>query len=439
MALFTKEEALEYHSKGHPGKLEVMPIKPFRDQKDLSLAYSPGVAEACMAIHANKEDAYVYTNKANLVAVVSNGTAVLGLGNIGADAAKPVMEGKGLLFKIFADIDVYDINLNVTDPEKLCEVVKALEPSFGGVNLEDIKSPECFYIEDKLKKEMTIPVFHDDQHGTAIISAAGMINALDIAGKKIEDCRIVISGAGAAAVACGRLYRSMGAQPENIAMFDSKGHVNLSRKDLNKEKQEFATKKEYASLAEAMKGADCFLGCSTEGIVSKEMVKSMAANCPIIFACANPNPEITYNDAKEARPDAIMATGRSDFPNQVNNVLGFPFIFRGALDVRASGITENMKIAAAHAIANLAKEPVPDYVLEAYGVKELKYGLDYAIPKAFDLRLIEWVASAVAEAAAKDGVAKQPIADMAAYKKQLAARIRGARERMNMLLNAYGV
>ncbi len=439
MALYTKQEALDYHSQVRPGKLEVVPVKPYRNQKDLSMAYSPGVADSCMAIHANVEDVYKYTGKGNLVAVVSNGTAVLGLGDIGPEAGKPVMEGKGLLFKIFADVDVYDIELNTKDPDELCAAVKAMEPTFGGINLEDIKAPECFYIEDKLKKEMNIPVFHDDQHGTAIISAAGMINALEIANKKMADCRIVISGAGAAAVACGRLYKSMGADPEKIAMFDSKGHVHLGRKDLNKEKQEFATQKVYSSLAEAMKGADAFLGVSAAGVLTKDMVKSMTPNCPIIFACANPNPEIPYADAKEARPDAIMGTGRSDFPNQVNNVLGFPFIFRGALDVRATAITEGMKIAAAKAIADLAKEPVPDYVLEAFGVKELKLGLDYMIPKAFDMRLIEWVAGAVAEAAIKEGVAKNIISDMAAYRKSLGKRLAASRERNEGLLKAYGL
>ncbi len=439
MALFTKQEALDYHSQVRKGKLEVMSIKPCRGQKDLSMAYSPGVADACMAIHANKEDVYEYTGKGNLVAVVSNGTAVLGLGNIGPEAGKPVMEGKGVLFKIFADVDVYDIELAATDPDTICEVVKALEPTFGGINLEDIKAPECFYIEDKLKKEMNIPVFHDDQHGTAIISGAGMINALEIADKKIENCRIVISGAGAAAVACGRLYRNMGADPENILMFDSKGHVHQGRTDLNEQKKEFATKKAYASLAEAMKDADAFLGVSAKGVVSQDMVKSMHVKCPIIFACANPDPEISYPDAKAARPDAIMGTGRSDYPNQVNNVIGFPFIFRGALDVRATAITEGMKIAAAHAIAKLAKEPVPDYVLQAFGVKELKFGIDYIIPKALDLRLIEWVASAVAEAAMKEGVAKKPVKDLAAYRAELGKRLGASRDRIETMVKSYGL
>ena len=439
MALFTKQEALDYHSEVKPGKIEVMPIKPCRDQKDLSLAYSPGVAEACLAIKANVEDVYKYTAKGNLVAVVSNGTAVLGLGNIGPEAGKPVMEGKGVLFKVFADVDVYDIEINATDPDQICNVVKALEPTFGGINLEDIKSPECFYIEDKLKKEMKIPVFHDDQHGTAIISAAGLINALEIAGKKIQDITIVISGAGAAAIASARLYKSMGADPEKILMFDSKGHIHKGRTDLNELKKEFAVTKAYASLAEAMKGADMLLGLSAKGVVNGDMVKSMDAKTPIIFACANPDPEITYPDAKAARPDAIMGTGRSDYPNQVNNVLGFPFIFRGALDVAATAITEGMKIAAAQAIADLAKQPAPDYVLKAFGVKELKFGIDYVIPKALDLRLIEVVSSAVAEAAMKEGVARKPIKDMDAYRKSLTKRLTDSRNRMETLLKGYGL
>ncbi|MDR1359363.1 MAG: malate dehydrogenase [Deltaproteobacteria bacterium] len=439
MPIFTRQDALDYHAKIRPGKLEVMPIKPFRNQKDLTLAYSPGVAEACNAIRDNPEDAYAYTGKGNLVGVVSNGTAVLGLGNIGPLAGKPVMEGKGLLFKIFADVDAYDINIAERDPDKLCDIVAALEPTFGGINLEDIKAPECFHIESTLKKRMKIPVFHDDQHGTAIISLAAMLNALSITGKAIANLRIVISGAGAAAVACARLYRSVGVDPENIAMFDSRGHINNLRTGLNREKQEFAGQARYSSLAEAMRGADCFLGVSAAGVVSKDMVRSMSKDCPVIFACANPDPEITYPDAKEARPDAIVATGRSDFPNQVNNVLGFPSIFRGALDVRATGITEGMKIAAAGAIAQLAKEPAPDYVLEAYAVKELKFGLDYMLPKALDMRLVEWVASAVVRAAMSEGVAANPINDIEAYKKQLRERLRASHVRMEGLLKAYGL
>ena len=436
MALFTPQEALDYHSKVRPGKVEVMPVKPCRDQKDLSLAYSPGVAEACKAIHADKELAYTYTGKGNLVAVVSNGTAVLGLGNIGPAAGKPVMEGKGVLFKVFADVDCYDINLDVTDPDKLCEIVKAMEPTFGGINLEDIKAPECFYIEDRLKKEMNIPVFHDDQHGTAIISGAGLINALDISGKKIEDLHLVVSGAGAAGIACTRFYALMGVPKENIAMFDSRGHIHQGRTDLNAEKKEFAQKKPFASIADAMKGADMFLGLSKAGLLTKDMVKSMASH-PLIFACANPVPEISYPDAKEARADAIVATGRSDYPNQVNNVSGFPYIFRGALDVRAKEINEKMKLAAAKAIAELAKEPVPDYVLEAYGAKEFKYGVDYVIPKPLDLRLMEYVAGAVAESAMATGVANQKV-DMSTYRQHLRDRLTAARARMDTLVKAYG-
>lgn len=436
MALFTPQEALDYHSEVRPGKIEVVPVKPYATQKHLTMAYSPGVAEACLAIAKDSDLSYTYTGRGNLIAVVSNGTAVLGLGNIGPHAGKPVMEGKGLLFKIFADVDVYDINLDVTDPDKLCEIVKALEPTFGGINLEDIKSPECFYIEDKLKKEMGIPVFHDDQHGTAIISAAGLINAIEIAGKKIEDLRMVASGAGAAAISCSRLYIALGMRPENIAMFDSRGHLHLGRTDLNAQKQEFATEKAYASLAEAMVGADVFLGLSKAGVVSQDMVRSMAVS-PIIFACANPVPEISYTEAKEARPDAIMATGRSDFPNQINNVLGFPFIFRGALDVRATEINEEMKLAAAKALAELAKQPVPEYVLRAYGVDALEFGIDYIIPKPVDLRLIEFESAAVAQAAMDTGVAQKPIPDMDAYRALLRERINKSRARLESHVASY--
>ncbi len=436
MALFTTQEALDYHSNVRPGKVEVVPVKPCRNQKDLSLAYSPGVAEACKAIHGDPELSYKYTGRGNLVAVVSNGTAVLGLGNIGPEAGKPVMEGKGVLFKVFADVDCYDINLAAKDPDQICEIVKALEPTFGGINLEDIKAPECFYIEERLKKEMNIPVFHDDQHGTAIISGAGLINALEISGKKIEDVKLVVSGAGAAAIACSRFYVLMGVQKENISMFDSKGHVHTGRSDLNKEKQEFAQKKPFANIGDALQGADMFLGLSTAGLLTKDMVKGMGKN-PVLFACANPVPEINYPDAKEARPDCIMGTGRSDFPNQINNVSGFPFIFRGALDVRATEINEEMKLAAAKAIAALAKEPVPDYVLEAYGAKEFKYGLDYVIPKPLDLRLIEYVAGAVAETAMKTGVARQKV-DMATYRQDLKKRLEVSRGRMENIVKAYG-
>ena len=437
MSLFTPQDALDYHSKVRPGKVEVMPVKPCRDQKDLSLAYSPGVAEACKAIHADKELAYAYTGKGNLVAVVSNGTAVLGLGNIGPDAGKPVMEGKGVLFKVFADVDCYDINLDENDPDKICDIVKAMEPSFGGINLEDIKAPECFYIEDRLKKEMNIPVFHDDQHGTAIISGAGLLNALEISGKKIEDIRVVVSGAGAAGIACARFYTLMGVPRENIAMFDSRGHIHAGRSDLNPQKKEFAQKTAFADLAAAFKGADMFLGLSKAGLVNKDMVKSMGKN-PILFACANPTPEITYPEAKEVRADVIMGTGRSDYPNQVNNVSGFPFIFRGALDVRAKEINEDMKLAAAKALASLAKEPVPDYVLQAYGAKEFTFGIDYVIPKPLDLRLIEYVAAAVAESAMQSGVARKTV-DMTRYRQSLRERLAASRSRMEALLSAYGL
>lgn len=437
MALFTRQEALDYHSMGRKGKVEVVPVKPCVTQKHLSMAYSPGVAEACKEIAADPEKSFEYTARGNLVAVVSNGTAVLGLGNIGAAAGKPVMEGKGVLFKVFADVDVYDINLAVTDPDQLIEIVKAMEPTFGGINLEDIKAPECFYIEEKLKKEMNIPVFHDDQHGTAIVTAAGMMNALEISGKKAEDLRVVVSGAGASAIACTNLYKSMGVHPENIAMFDSRGHINKSRSDLNETKQAYATEKEYGSLAEAMQGADCFLGLSVAGMVSKDMVKSMADN-PIIFACANPDPEITYTDAKEARPDAIMGTGRSDFPNQVNNVLGFPFIFRGALDVGATAINEEMKLAAAKALADLAKQPAPEYVCKAFGVDSLEFGIDYIIPKALDLRLIEYVSVAVAKAAMETGVARRSI-DPEAYASELRHRIADSTARVSSYVESYNL
>ena len=439
MAVYTVQEALDYHSNPKPGKLEVMPIKPCRTQKDLSLAYSPGVADACLAIAKNAQDAYKYTGKGNLVAVVSNGTAVLGLGNIGPEASKPVMEGKGVLFKVFADIDVFDIELNTTDPKTLCSVVKALEPTFGGINLEDIKAPECFEIESTLISSMDIPVFHDDQHGTAIISSAGLLNALEIANKKISECTVVISGAGSAAIASGKLYKQLGIDPERILMFDSKGHIHQGRTDLTPEKKEFAVKKAYSSMAEAMKGADMFLGLSVKGAITAEMVKSMSARTPIVFGCANPDPEISYEEAKAVRPDAIVGTGRSDYPNQVNNVLGFPFIFRGALDVAAKSITSGMKIAAARAIADLAKQPVPDYILEAYNVKEMRFGEDYALPKALDHRLIETVSPTVAKIAMQEGVARVLIDDMEAYRKELAARLVATRSRMEGLLNNYGL
>jgi malate dehydrogenase (oxaloacetate-decarboxylating)(NADP+) len=435
MALFTPQEALDYHSKPRKGKTEVVPVKPCSTQKHLSMAYSPGVAEACMAIHKDVALSYKYTGRGNLVGVVSNGTAVLGLGNIGPEAGKPVMEGKGVLFKVFADVDVFDIDLNVTDPDELCNIVKAMEPTFGGINLEDIKAPECFYIEEKLKKEMNIPVFHDDQHGTAIISGAGLINALEISGKKAEDIRLVVSGAGAGATACTRFYEQLGIRRENISMFDSRGHIHQGRTDLNEQKRYFAQEKAYESLAQAMQGADCFLGLSVARMVTQDMVKGMAEN-PIIFACANPVPEISYDEVKTVRPDAIMGTGRSDFPNQINNVLGFPFIFRGALDVNATAINEEMKVAAAHALADLAKQPVPQYILDAYGVDSMEFGIDYIIPKPLDLRLIEFESAAVAQAAMDSGVARAP-RDIAEYKEELRNRLAASQERVSAYINSY--
>ena len=436
MTLFTTQDALDYHENVRPGKIEVLPTKPCRNQRDLSLAYSPGVAEACKAIEADPEKAWQYTSRGNLVGVVSNGTSVLGLGDIGPLAGKPVMEGKGVLFKVFADIDCYDIDLDITDPEKLCETVRALEPTFGGINLEDIKAPECFYIEDRLKREMKIPVFHDDQHGTAIISAAGLINSLELTGRGMEAIRIVVSGAGAAAIASARLYVRLGVNPEHIALFDSKGHVHAGRTDLTPEKLEFAGKKAFASMPEAMNGADMFLGLSRAGLVSKDMVKSMGKN-PIIFACANPNPEISYPDAKEARPDAIMGTGRSDFPNQINNVSGFPYIFRGALDVRATDINDEMKLAAAEALAALAKEPVPDSVSAAYGGMAFCFGPEYILPKPLDPRLIEYLPLAVAQAAMRTGVARVSL-DLEAYRESLRQRMANARKRMETPVAGYG-
>jgi len=439
MALFTKEEALRYHSVWRTGKIETVPVKPCRNAKDLSMAYSPGVANACLEIAADPKKVYEYTNKGNLVAVVSNGTAVLGLGNIGPLAGKPVMEGKGVLFKIFADIDVYDINVNCKTAEEIIQLTKWLEPTFGGVNLEDIRAPECFEVEQTLIREMEIPVFHDDQHGTAIISGAGIINAAEIAGKKIEDMRVVVSGAGAAAIACCKFYEILGVARENIAMFDSKGHLNKSRTGLHSTKEYFAAtqKKEFANLGEAFKGADVFLGLSTKGLVSKDMVKSMGKH-PIIFAMANPDPEIPYADAKEARPDAIMGTGRSDFPNQVNNVSGFPYIFRGALDSGSRMINEAMKLAAAKSIAALAKEPVPTDVLDMYNEKSATFGIDYVIPKALDYRLLEWEAPAVAQAAIDSGVATKTL-DMAQYKKDLRKRLDDARKRIEAYVSSYGL
>lgn len=419
--LIRKEDALEYHAKGRPGKIEVVPTKETKTQRDLALAYSPGVAEPCMDIHANPDDVYKYTAKGNLVAVISNGTAVLGLGDIGPEASKPVMEGKGLLFKIYADIDVFDIELNSRTVDEFVSVVKALEPTFGGINLEDIKAPECFEIERRLKEELSIPIMHDDQHGTAIISGAALLNALELVGKKISDVKIVISGAGASAISCCKIYMSLGARVENMYMFDTKGLIVKSRTDLDENKRIFAQDAEPVDLATAMKGADVFIGLSKGNIVSQDMVKGMAGN-PIVFALANPNPEITYDDALAARPDVIMATGRSDYPNQVNNVLGFPYIFRGALDVRASGINEAMKLAAVHALAALAKQPVPDIVNVAYNNDLLRFGPTYIIPKPMDPRLLVTVSTAVARAAMESGVARMPITDWTAYENELYRR-----------------
>ena len=415
MAKITKEEALRYHAEGKPGKIEVVPTKPYSTQMDLSLAYSPGVAEPCLEIEKNPLDAYKYTSKGNLVAVISNGTAVLGLGDIGPLAGKPVMEGKGLLFKIFAGIDVFDIEVNEKDPDKFIETVKAIAPTFGGINLEDIKAPECFEIERRLKEELDIPVMHDDQHGTAIISSAGLVNALQVAGKKIEDVKIVVNGAGASAVSCTKLYVSLGARLENIVMLDSKGVISKARTDLNEQKRYFATDRtDIHTLEEAIKGADVFLGLSKGNVLSQDMVRSMAP-MPIVFALANPTPEISYEDAMAARPDVLMATGRSDYPNQINNVIGFPYIFRGALDTHAKAIIEEMKIAAVHAIANLAKQPVPDVVNAAYHVNNLSFGPEYFIPKPVDPRLITEVSCAVARAAMESGVARTDIKDWDAY------------------------
>ena len=418
MAKITKEEALRYHAEGKPGKIEVIPTKPHSTQTDLSLAYSPGVAEPCLEIEKNPLDAYEYTAKGNLVAVISNGTAVLGLGDIGPLAGKPVMEGKGLLFKIFAGIDVFDIEVNEKDPEKFIQTVKAISPTFGGINLEDIKAPECFEIETRLKNELDIPVMHDDQHGTAIISGAGLINALEIAGKKIEDVKIVVNGAGAASISCTKLYVMLGAHKENIVMCDSKGVISTSRPDLNAAKREFATDRPIKTLQEAVVGADVFLGLSVANVLTKEMVRSMNAD-PIVFALANPNPEISYADAMASRDDIIFATGRSDYPNQINNVLGFPYIFRGALDTHAKAINEEMKLAAVYAIADLAKEPVPDVVNAAYKLKRTTFGRDYILPKALDPRLLTRVSCAVAKAAIDSGVSRKTITDWEGYANHL--------------------
>ena len=416
------DNALDYHSEGRPGKIEVVPTKPTQTKRDLSLAYSPGVADPCEKIHDNPQDAFKYTAKGNLVAVISNGSAVLGLGNLGPLASKPVMEGKGVLFKIFAHIDVFDIEVDASDPQKFIDVIKALEPTFGGINLEDIKAPESFLIEETLKKEMKIPLMHDDQHGTAIISTAGLLNALELANKKVDEVKVIVNGAGAAGISCVKLWISVGVKKENIYMFDREGQVSDCRKDLDPWKELFKTPKKFVSLAEAMQGADVFLGLSVGNIVTQDMIRSMAKN-PIVFALANPNPEIAYDEAMASRDDIIMATGRSDHPNQVNNVLGFPFIFRGALDVRATAINEEMKLAAVKALAELAKEPVPDVVLIAYNQPDMSFGKDYIIPKPLDPRLITSVSPAVAKAAMESGVAQFDIKDWDGYKTELRKRL----------------
>jgi malate dehydrogenase (oxaloacetate-decarboxylating)(NADP+) len=430
----SKEEALEYHSIERKGKIEVIASKPCLTSRDLSLAYTPGVAEPCREIHKNVEDVYKYTAKGNLVAVVSNGTAVLGLGDIGAEAGKPVMEGKGVLFKRFADIDVFDIEINSHDAKEIIRTVQVLEPTFGGINLEDIKAPECFEIEEQLKETMNIPVFHDDQHGTAIISCAALINAVEIAGKKIDEVKIVVNGAGASAISCSKHYVMAGAKKENIWMFDTKGCITKDRKDLNKYKQEFAQDKGFDSLADAIKGSDVFIGLSVGGVMNKDMVKSMAKD-PIIFAMANPDPEIMYDEAVSVRKDLIMATGRSDFPNQVNNVLGFPFIFRGALDVRATAINNEMKMAATLALAKLTKEKVPEMVLRAYGGEDFSFGKEYIIPKPFDPRVLWYVAPAVAKAAIETGVSKLKEMDWQKYEEKLKERLGLSKELIRVMIH----
>lgn len=433
--MIRKQEALDYHEQGRKGKIEVSVTKPCATQRDLSLAYTPGVAEPCREIELNPDDAYRYTAKGNLVAVISNGTAVLGLGDIGALAGKPVMEGKGVLFKRFADIDVFDIELDTHDPDEVIRIVRALEPTFGGINLEDIKAPECFYIEEECRRTMKIPVFHDDQHGTAIISGAALLNALEITNKTIDKIKVVFSGAGAAGIACANLYLSLGVKRENVTLVDTKGVVYIGRKEgMNPYKDKFARNTEARTLADAMKGADVFVGVSSAGIVTKDMIRSMA-DYPVVFAMANPDPEITYEDARSVRSDLIMATGRSDYPNQVNNVLGFPFIFRGALDVRASCINEDMKKAAVRALASLAKEDVPDSVLSAYGDQHIRFGPEYIIPKPFDPRVLLWEAPAVAQAAMESGVARVPIQDFEAYRDMLEARLGRSRQVMRVFIH----
>jgi malate dehydrogenase (oxaloacetate-decarboxylating)(NADP+) len=429
-----KQAALDYHRSEPKGKIEVIPSKPHTSQRDLSLAYSPGVAEPCLEIEKDPKTVYEYTSKGNLVAVISNGTAVLGLGDIGAEASKPVMEGKGLLFKIFADINVFDIEINEKDPDKFIEIVKGIAPTFGGINLEDIKAPEAFYIEQRLKEELSIPLMHDDQHGTAIISAAALINALELADKKIDEVKMVVNGAGAAAIACTKLYIALGLKKENVLMCDSKGVINHKRENLTPEKIDFIAQTDLETLEDALKGADVFVGLSKGDVMSAEMLKSMADN-PIVFALANPTPEIDYNLAISVREDVIMATGRSDFPNQVNNVLGFPYIFRGALDVQATGINEAMKLAAVKAIADLAKEPVPEMVKLAYNVKNLGFGREYYIPKPFDSRLLTKVSIAVAKAAIESGIAGKPITDFDAYENQLLDRMGRDEKLIRMMQN----
>ena len=432
--LVTKQQALDYHFGARPGKIEVTPTKPCRTQRDLSLAYTPGVADPCLAIKQNPHDAYKYTARGNLVAVVTNGTAVLGLGDIGPLAGKPVMEGKCVLFKRFADVDVFDIELDTRDPDEIIKVCQLLEPTFGGINLEDIKAPECFYIEEMLRQTMKIPVFHDDQHGTAIISGAALLNALEVVGKDVAQVRVVFNGAGASGIACAEHYVRLGVRRDNIVLCDTHGVIYSGRVEgMNRHKERFAFDTSLRTLAEAMKGADVFVGCSVKGVVTQDMVRSMAAR-PIVFAMANPDPEITYEEVKASRNDVIVATGRSDYPNQVNNVLGFPFIFRGALDVRATAINEEMKLAATRALAALAKEEVPDSVCRVYGLEHLEFGPDYLIPKPFDSRVLVWEASAVAEAAMRSGVAREPV-NLEAYREQLERRLGKAHELSRMMIH----
>ena len=429
-----RNAALDYHRNEPKGKIEVIPSKPHSSQRDLSLAYSPGVAEPCLEIEKNPSTIYEYTTKGNLVAVISNGTAVLGLGDIGAEASKPVMEGKGLLFKIFADINVFDIEINEKDPDKFIEIVKGISPTFGGINLEDIKAPEAFYIEQRLKEELNIPLMHDDQHGTAIISAAALINALELADKKIDEVKMVVNGAGAAAIACTKLYIALGLKKENVLMCDSKGVINHKRENLTPEKLDFIAQTDISTLEQALEGADVFVGLSKGDVMTAKMLSSMAEN-PVVFALANPTPEIDYNLAIATRPDVIMATGRSDFPNQVNNVLGFPYIFRGAVDVQATGINEEMKLSAVKAIAELAKEPVPEMVKLAYNVKNIGFGREYFIPKPFDNRLLTKVSIAVAKAAMESGISRKPIADFEEYENQLLDRMGRDEKLIRMMQN----